>query len=223
MKQQWIEKQKIKSSWRAQKRKEGLGNVSDKQQPAHGGSSDDGNEDNDDADVDASGDAERLSASMNISSPQHQEEIKEVVVSSHDQADKSCPESTKNRYHSRKERPDSRYQNKNPRNGSPSTRKQANQTQTEDSSVRELYQKAYSRSSLHSFKSDPLHRRRGVQVSKPTARPETVGRERKQSGKPNSGKRGAVEMGQSSNTRGGQPNMKLRMEAMLAKIKRDYV
>jgi len=59
---------------------------------------------------------------------------------------------------------------------------------SEHPSLRELTKKAYASSSLHNYKSDPLHRRRA-------------------------GGRGP--------RRGGQPNMKLRMNAMLEKIKQD--
>ena len=57
--------------------------------------------------------------------------------------------------------------------------------------IRELMKEAYSKSNLHTFKSDPLKRHA------------TAGRTKGGKGK-------------------GQPNMKLRMNAMLAKIKRDY-
>lgn len=74
-------------------------------------------------------------------------------------------------------------------------------------SLHDLTREAYSRSSLHTFKSDPLNRKRGSQ-----ARGRGRGR-----GEGRSGTRGAPhgERGK------GQPNMKLRMDAMLEKIKRD--
>ncbi|KAI0064652.1 hypothetical protein BV25DRAFT_1882021 [Artomyces pyxidatus] len=71
-------------------------------------------------------------------------------------------------------------------------------------SLRELQKQAYSRASLHNFKSDPLHRSRGR-------------------GKSDRG-RGVATVAGGNRTRGsgGQPDMKLRMSAMLEKIKRDY-
>ena len=60
---------------------------------------------------------------------------------------------------------------------------------TDKSGLRELAKKAYASSSLHNYKSDPLHKRRGRE-------------------------------GRQSQGR-GQPNMKLRMNAMLEKIKQD--
>jgi len=61
----------------------------------------------------------------------------------------------------------------------------------EQDDVRELTRKAYSKSNLHTFKSDPLKKRAASERSK--------------------GEKGK-----------GQPDMKLRMDALLAKIKRDY-
>jgi hypothetical protein len=68
-------------------------------------------------------------------------------------------------------------------------------------SLRDLTRKAYSKSSLHTFKSDPLNRVRGSRTR--GGRVDTRG-------------------GQRSQERRGQPNMKLRMDAMLEKIKRDF-
>jgi hypothetical protein len=73
----------------------------------------------------------------------------------------------------------------------PSTQEQA------PSHLRELAREAYSRSSLHSHKSDPLHRTKA-----------TV-RRASESNRGNGGQRR------------GQPNMRLRMNFMLEKIKRD--
>lgn len=70
-------------------------------------------------------------------------------------------------------------------------------------SLRDLFQKAYSKSSLHTYKSDPPKRRRNDQT--------------RSRGSSRGGRGGAAP------TRGrGQPDMKLRMNAMLEKIKRDY-
>ncbi|KAF9519939.1 hypothetical protein BS47DRAFT_1009349 [Hydnum rufescens UP504] len=67
-------------------------------------------------------------------------------------------------------------------------------------SLRELMQDAYSRSSLHTFKSDPLHRRhKGEGTSN--------GRER------------GVGLNAAGRTGRGQPDMRKRMGALLAQIK----
>lgn len=67
--------------------------------------------------------------------------------------------------------------------------------------LRTLAQQAYSPSSLHTYKSDPLHRRRAQAKTAIVGRPA-----------PTSSGRGGR----------GQPNMKLRMNVMLEKIKRDF-
>ena len=64
-------------------------------------------------------------------------------------------------------------------------------------SLRDLFRKAYSKESLHTYKSDPLKKRKG-------------GRQQ-----------GTGRRGNAAPSR-GQPNMKLRMNAMLEKIKQDY-
>lgn len=60
--------------------------------------------------------------------------------------------------------------------------------------LRELFRKAYSRESLHTYKSDPLHRGKG---------------------------RPALHRSGTKRTGRGQPDMRLRMNALLEKIKRD--
>lgn len=64
----------------------------------------------------------------------------------------------------------------------------------DDESLRELSRKAYSRESLHTYKSDPLHRGKG---------------------------RPALHQGGTKGTGRGQPDMRLRMNVLLEKIKRD--
>lgn len=64
----------------------------------------------------------------------------------------------------------------------------------DDVPLRELFRKAYSRESLHNYKSDPLHRGKG---------------------------RPAQHRGGTKGTGRGQPDMRLRMNALLEKIKRD--
>ncbi|KIM87019.1 hypothetical protein PILCRDRAFT_95910 [Piloderma croceum F 1598] len=79
---------------------------------------------------------------------------------------------------------------------------QISKKQKEDP-VRDMTREAYSRASLHTYKSDPLHRNRGRGGSS----------------------RGDKATYSTAGGRGqgrGQPNMKLRMGAMLEKIKRDY-
>lgn len=77
-------------------------------------------------------------------------------------------------------------------------------------SLRDLKREAYSRTSLHTYKSDPLHKR----VSRGGGRGGHSDRGR--------GGRGGRGRGPLPSSRGrGQPDMRLRMNVMLEKIKRD--
>ena len=78
--------------------------------------------------------------------------------------------------------------------------------ENEKPSLREITRAAYSKASLHNYKSDPLHRRKDS--LKPGKAPKNGHTARESAGS----KRG----------RGGQPNMKLRMGALLERIKRDF-
>lgn len=82
-----------------------------------------------------------------------------------------------------------------------SSREEGPQAEKERS-LRDMTREAYSQSSLHTYKSDPLSRRR--------RREEGV-----------RGGRGYRGTGAPAGRGRGQPNMKLRMEVMLEKIKRD--
>ena len=77
-------------------------------------------------------------------------------------------------------------------------------------SLRELQKQAYSPATLHHHKSRPLHRTKGRMASYDTRTPES------------SRKRGVGRGSRNTGRRGGQPDMRLRMSAMLEKIKRDY-
>jgi len=75
-----------------------------------------------------------------------------------------------------------------------------------EDSLRDMMREAYSSSSLHTYKSDPLRQSRGRGGSSQRGR-------------------GSRATNSSVDERGrgrGQPNMKLRMGAILEKIKRDY-
>ncbi|KAJ3503973.1 hypothetical protein NLJ89_g8189 [Agrocybe chaxingu] len=173
----WVEKAKIKSKWKAQKRKEDLVSKTKLKIPVYDNDKDDireGDEDegtSSDAAKDLQGPSPRPAASHIHPSRAH---IHPHLPVKHAKSEAS-PESKPNKKQ-RKPKDESEEADQAP-------------------SVRELMREAYSRSTLHTFKSDPL-RRRGE----------------------GGGSRGR---GQSMRGR-GQPNMKLRMNAMLAKIKQDY-
>jgi len=95
-----------------------------------------------------------------------------------------------------------------PRN---TTKKDQSESQTEEKpSLRELQNRAYSRSSLHTFKSHPLHKQHG-----------SDDRSRNDRGR---GRIGGFQnaRGQARGRGRGQPDMRLRMNAMLEKIRRDF-
>jgi hypothetical protein len=77
-------------------------------------------------------------------------------------------------------------------------------------SLRELQKQAYSPATLHHYKSRPLHHSKGHMAPHGTRIPES------------SRKRDARGGSRNLSRRGGQPDMRLRMSAMLEKIKRDY-
>ncbi|KAI0928477.1 hypothetical protein AcW1_005712 [Taiwanofungus camphoratus] len=185
LKRSWVETQKIKSQWKAQKRKEGsvvrekqsvLAVSEEDNQPEkfHEGSSD---EETEQEDITPSG--------SRSTEPSDGEDDGEAMEDSDD-----LPSPRKR----------------------PSLSKRAEEKQREESpdqgpTLRQLSRQAYARSSLHHFKSDPLHRHRAPD---PRKRESAGDRRRGRS------------QGESARGRGrGQPDMRLHMNAMLEKIKRD--
>ncbi|TDL24809.1 hypothetical protein BD410DRAFT_766317 [Rickenella mellea] len=152
LKRVWVEKTKIKSKWKAMKRKEGW--VS-------------GPEDHRREEQEQDGGDEMLD-DVADSADEHSDHLSDTQV------DESQPE-------------------------------------PEKPSLRELTREAYSRTSLHTFKADPLKRRRGARPTLPQA----------PRGRGGARGRGGDGGGRGRDVRGGQPNMKLRMGAMLERIKRD--
>jgi hypothetical protein len=151
LKKTWVDTKKIKSKWKAEKRKErlvgGSASTEQRRQPSDDTQGGPSRNSDDEADEDLSD--ERASTPS-----------KRPSIRTHGHAGRT---------------------------------EQILEAQKEDS-LRDMTREAYSRSSLHTYKSDPLRRSRGR------------------------GTRGTGEIGRGR----GQPNMKLRMGAMLEKIKRDY-
>lgn len=77
-------------------------------------------------------------------------------------------------------------------------------------SLRQLQRQAYSPAALHHYKSHPLQRSKG---RKATYDARVPGSSQKKDGEGGT---------RNLSRRGGQPDMRLRMSAMLEKIKRDY-
>ncbi|KIM49412.1 hypothetical protein M413DRAFT_6464 [Hebeloma cylindrosporum] len=186
LKKAWVEKTKIKSKWKAQKRKEGLDSAAKLDLPVY----DEVEENNDKAD-EASGEGSGTSPQPQPQAPRAQAShlhpsrahihpgipVRKTVKTASDALTNSEEKPRKKRKLSKAEGDEA--------------------AATEPPSVRDLMKEAYSRSTLHTFKADPLKRHR-------------------QNSSGRGGGRARPEVGR------GQPNMKLRMNAMLAKIKQDY-
>jgi len=198
LKKEWVERAKIKSKWKAQKRRENIttlrsGNPS-LQEGAH--SSDDGNEG-------GRGSPSRLaSESSNRDSP----EKTHSDSGSQDNADDTendvmpTPPSLS---------PPRQRRNRNNKKDLVSQDKINSGDvgkSNDNASLRDLFRKAYSKSSLHTYKSDPLKKGRNAY-----AQAQSRGRDSLRGAAPGGSGRGQ-----------GQPNMKLRMNALLEKIKQDY-
>ncbi|KAF8652760.1 hypothetical protein AX16_004256 [Volvariella volvacea WC 439] len=168
LKKKWVENAKIKSKWKAQKRREGIStrhksvdDDEDRPRESH--------RDPEFAQDDQGSEGVSVSSEDDrASEPEPEPEPEPERPNKRDRKVKQSPKS-------------SASTNDDPRASTPS--------------LRELTRQAYSPSSLHTYKSDPLHRRKGIA----------------QRGRGAGGVRGR-----------GQPNMKMRMNAMLEKIKRDY-
>ncbi|RDB24264.1 hypothetical protein Hypma_008717 [Hypsizygus marmoreus] len=184
LKQTWVENAKIKSKWKAQKRKEGLlpppAPVQNDEEESEGESSD--AEQSDEA---SKSDAEEIT--------KQESELEEKPAPKksmlHPSRAHIHPELAEKKPHIRR-RPDEKAQ----------------PTPENPPSLRDLTREAYGRSSLHTFK---VGRGRGT-----GARGGARGRGR--------GRGRGDGRGPAGETGRGQPNMKLRMTAMLEKIKQDY-
>jgi hypothetical protein len=170
LKQTWVETAKIKSKWKAEKRREGLTGG-----PRSAGWSGDG----------AGRQNEERNTSSEFDGNKEEEKEKEEKETA------SPPLPQKSMIHPSRH-PELESESKD------RLRRKVDTTITNPTStLHDLTREAYLRSSLHTYKSDPLNRRRG------SGGVSGKGREREERGR-------------------GQPNMKLRMDAMLEKIKRDF-
>lgn len=166
LKKAWVETAKIKSKWKAQKRREGILSSHSELEPHEDGA--DIIDENDKGDsVTGAVDLEDTATAYS-SSPD---------VKKHGNKIRTSP-----------------YDKSNNAEGSANTNKEQDKQ-----SLRDLFRKAYSKESLHTYKS---------------GRQQGRGRGRGR------GQGGGTE-GKAASMR-GQPNMKLRMNAMLEKIKQDY-
>lgn len=171
LKKVWVAKQKTKSKWKAQKRREGILTHRD----ASSRSADPIN-----APQSSVGHHERRESVDESESDQHGDETQNCS------GDQPALKKSKQKWRGKEE-------------GATAT--------TAGPSLRELQKQAYSPAALHHYKSRPLHRRTAPHGSRTSesSRKMDVGR----------GTR-------NHSQRGGQPDMRLRMSAILEKVKRDY-
>ena len=176
LKKAWVEKTKIKSKWKAQKKKESLAASSILDLPVY-------DEEERDNDAEKNGNS-RTDYVRSLALPT--EELPHSHVHVH-----------LSRAHVHPELPVKRIPDVLPTKKRKISKEDSQPA--EPPSLRELKREAYSQSTLHSFKSDPFKKR---------------DQSRRGSGSRGRGK-GFIERGR------GQPNMKLRMNVMLEKIKQD--
>ena len=175
-----MEKTKIKSKWKAQKKKEGLGTSSKLDLPIYDEERDHDAEDN---------------------SRSNSDDVQPSTLPREMSEGQPHPHLHPSRAHIHPEMPVKHPKARIPDAALTKKQKISNEDSqsVEPPSLRELKREAYSQSALHTFKSDPLkkhdHSRRGG--------------ESRRKGK------GFIERGR------GQPNMKLRMNVMLEKIKQN--
>ncbi|KAI0309193.1 hypothetical protein OF83DRAFT_1072429 [Amylostereum chailletii] len=173
LKRDWVEKQKIKSKWKAEKRREGI--VTQR-------------------------DVQTLASKVD----EHQDDVDNEQGSSSDEDSSEDVVAGVNT---------------EPRLPAPSRAKPkpAGEDEAAKPSLRDLQREAYSRESLHHHKSDPMHRRRGR--GRNTESGIRGGRGRGGNFGSRSGTNGGGLGRGGGRGGGGQPDMRLRMAAMLEKVK----
>ncbi|VDB82780.1 unnamed protein product [Peniophora sp. CBMAI 1063] len=189
LKKEWVEKQKIQSKWKAQKKREGIVTLRDSRKSAS--TAKDGEE------VEAKGvDVTQRTEDVNEDEERHSPD--QEVSSAEESDPKPTPVPTKSKRRRGKDVA----------------------PEEEELSYRELQRRAYSRDSLHHHKSGRGTKgERGPRGYVRGAGRGSVGWGRGNSGRGNHSGRGG--RGEGSGARGGQPDMRLRMSALLEKIKHD--
>lgn len=195
LKKAWVEKTKIKSQWKAQKRKEDLASRTKLELPVYEDESrhDTGAGSNDEEEAgpsskNASGKAPYVHPSRSHIHPD------EPVDQSKSAPPRKKPRDNETEGDARPLKKRKTSAEAGPVEAKPDAAQ----------SLRELKREAYSTSTLHTFKADPLKKNKH-QTSAPRGRGAA-----------------AVSRGGRAGTGRGQPNMKLRMNAMLAEIKQSF-
>jgi hypothetical protein len=178
LKKAWVEKTKIKSKWKAQKKKEGLATSSKLDLPVY--------------------DEKERDPEVEDNSRSDSDDVRLSVLPTEIPEEVPCLHLHPSRAHIHPEL--SVKHSKSRVSDAPPTKKQRvskDSQAVESPSLRELKREAYSQSALHTFKFDPLKKR--------------------DQGNRGGGSSEFIEKGR------GQPNMKLRMNVMLEKIKQSFV
>ncbi|KZT09476.1 uncharacterized protein LAESUDRAFT_646696 [Laetiporus sulphureus 93-53] len=187
LKQSWVEVQKVKSQWKAQKRKEGI--------------------------ITKGRQLEELVANEQEVISDLEEGDDELRQDSGSAAESGAEERSRNEEDGNEgDSAEASEDASSPRMKPPSAKETRTKESTEEKkpTLRDLQRQAYSRTSLHTHKSDPLHSRRGADASRGTS-----------SGGRGRGQERGRGRGRGASLR-GQPDMRLRMNALLEKIKRDF-
>lgn len=201
--------QKIKSKWKAQKRREGLVASRHQLERRVGADQPNDRESGEDPEVDEEKELSPGSSDGSLGGAASKKGGDEAVDSESEglsEDETSGTPHAKSAFSKRSAPP------KSARNG-------PQKPPDEQPSLRDLQRMAYSPASLHTHKSDPLHRHRGAASSRGRG---GRGGDR---GRGRGGGRGGEPRGRGGVQRGrgrGQPDMGLRMKAMLEKIKQDF-
>jgi hypothetical protein len=191
LKKEWVERAKIRSRWKAQKRREGIVSLRSGKFPQEG---EDQRQERDGHDTGSEGSVHSDSDSASAEQPG-------TAFGGPPDSDsnKLSPQSPPPRSPGTRQKKLGKQRQRPRRDNAPIRDATTGSNDEKKSSVRDLFQKAYSKSSLHTYKSDPFKRGQNSHHNR--------GR-----GSSNKTRGGAPSRGR------GQPNMKLRMNAMLAKI-----
>lgn len=213
LKRSWVQVQKIKSKWKAQKRKEGLVASRYQLERSVGVGADEPNDRESGEDPTDEEENELPSGPSDRSAGRaaHQQSGDEAADSDSESEGSSADEKT-GTFNAKSASPKGSNLPKSARSGT-------QRSVDEQPSLRDLQRMAYSRASLHTQNSDPLHRHRGFAPSRGRG-----GRGGDRGGG-RGGSRGSEPRGRGGIQRGrgrGQPDMGLRMKAILEKIKQDF-
>lgn len=207
LKKAWIEKTKIRTKWKAEKRKlqaDGVLPVTRKpweiQEEAQSGPGRPDDERSSHSDSESEPSHRTPSHSEERPLPPHLRRPTSPKPRRPDGTQNSTIRRTKEEPQSSKEQ--SRWADKGKSKANP--QQDTDEPESEQTpSLRDLKREAYSRTNLHSFKADPLHKHAARRGQPPNQRGRGNGPGRGEAGR-------------------GQPNMKLRMDYMLERIKKDF-